>query len=153
MRPEDRAGAEAFFDRIGVGAQDTATLDELRGLPGDQEPPTHRSGVPGSHDLVVGDLSAVERLASGRPLTQAMRSATQLVILARRDAGLASYGTVLQPDNGRSVDRDALEEAADLVAYLRNGLREGKPWHRIYDAATEVLVDLTAQTGGAPCLS
>lgn len=139
----DRAGAERFF--ADVPPEATASLAELRG---EQDAPVHHPGVVGTHDLVIEELNAVVRLPSGRPLTPWMRLATQQVIASRRDAGLASYGTVLQPGNGRNCGRDALEEAADLVNYLRNGMREGYPWQRMYDLATELLVDLTAQTGG-----
>lgn len=139
----DRTGAEAFF--ADVSPEATATLGELRG---EQPTPRHWPGVAGSHDVAIEDLNNLHRLASGKSLTAAMRLATQQVLASRRDAGLASYGTVLQPGNGRSAGRDALEESADLVAYLCNGLREGHPWHRLYDVAIELLVDLRAQTGG-----
>lgn len=114
----------------------------------EQRAPVHHPGVAGTHDLVISDLEHVTRLPSGRELTARMRLVTQQVVASRRDHGLATYDTMLQPGNGRDCGRDALEEAADLVAYVRNGLREGRPWHRLYDVATELLVDLTAQTGG-----
>ena len=40
---------------------------------------------------------------------------------ARRDLGIARYGTPLQYDNGRDPTRDAYEEALDLLAYLTQG--------------------------------
>src|SRR5687767_1098517 len=42
-----------------------------------------------------------------------------------RDAkGLSTYGTRLQPHNGRDALRDAYEEALDLAAYLRQAIYE-----------------------------
>jgi len=43
---------------------------------------------------------------------------------ARAEAGLAKYGTYLQPNNGRSALQDAYEEALDLAMYLRQKLEE-----------------------------
>lgn len=47
---------------------------------------------------------------------------------ARDAKGRATYGTPLQPHNGRDALQDALEEALDLVAYLRQAIyeRDGK---------------------------
>lgn len=38
--------------------------------------------------------------------------------------GVAKYGTVLRPNNGRDALRDAFEEAVDLVQYLAQALIE-----------------------------
>lgn len=43
---------------------------------------------------------------------------------ARDAKGQATYGTRLQPHNGRDALRDAYEEALDLAAYLRQALYE-----------------------------
>lgn len=40
-------------------------------------------------------------------------------IEARRDVGIERYGTALQPDNGRDMLQDALDEAIDLGVYVR----------------------------------
>ncbi len=47
---------------------------------------------------------------------------------SRDDLGRRRYGVPLQPHNGRDALRDALEEALDLVAYLRQAIyeRDGK---------------------------
>jgi hypothetical protein len=127
---------------------DRAVAGDLRFRPGDQQLPTHRVGVPGTHDQVIDHLLGTGTLVSGRPFTPAMCSAVVDVLVARREVGLSRYGTVLQPDSGRDTGRDALEESADLVVYLWNGIREGRPWDRLYGLAVEILVDLTAQTGG-----
>lgn len=38
--------------------------------------------------------------------------------LARKELGIQRYSVPLQPDNGRDMARDALEEALDLSVYL-----------------------------------
>lgn len=45
-------------------------------------------------------------------------------IEARMTVGLARYGTLLQPHNGRDMLRDAYDEALDLVVYLRGCIYE-----------------------------
>lgn len=40
------------------------------------------------------------------------------VLLSRREQGIATYGTFLQPHNGRSARHDAIEEIADALIYL-----------------------------------
>lgn len=42
----------------------------------------------------------------------------------RKQVGLERYGTLLQPNNGRDMLRDAYEEAIDLAVYLRGCLAE-----------------------------
>lgn len=48
-------------------------------------------------------------------------------IAARRDVGIARYGTPLQAFNGRDALRDAYDEALDLACYLRQMLEERIP--------------------------
>lgn len=45
-------------------------------------------------------------------------------IAARDDAGVRTYGTRLQPFNGRDALTDAYQEALDLVVYLRQAIYE-----------------------------
>lgn len=45
------------------------------------------------------------------------REAMLAIMDARRAKGLATYGAELHTPNGRSMVRDALEEAADLLVY------------------------------------
>lgn len=66
----------------------------------EQPPPTHRPGVPSVQSAVRDDLEVREAL------------------------GIHRYGTSLQPGNGRDALRDALEEAMDLVCYLKQALIE-----------------------------
>ena len=52
---------------------------------------------------------------------------TELVIAdlkARRELGIAKYGTTLQAFNGRDALIDAYQEALDLVQYLRQAISE-----------------------------
>lgn len=45
-------------------------------------------------------------------------------IKARREFGVAKYGTALQAHNGRDALQDAYQEALDLVQYLRQAIEE-----------------------------
>lgn len=49
-------------------------------------------------------------------------------LYARLDVGIKTYGTPLQPHNGRDALQDAYEEALDLACYLRQAMfeRDGK---------------------------
>lgn len=77
----------------------------------DQVAPTPNDG-PSCHDLVIKDLEE------------------------RKQFGLRKYGSLLQPNNGRSFLQDAYEEALDLCAYLRGKLEEER---RV--AARQSLID------------
>lgn len=45
-------------------------------------------------------------------------------IAARREVGIAKYGTPLQANNGRDALRDAYQEVLDLACYLRQAIAE-----------------------------
>lgn len=65
------------------------------------------------------------------PVRNDLPAVWDLVIeeMRQRDAlGRQRYGTPLQPHNGRDSLRDALDEALDLVVYLRTAIyeRDGK---------------------------
>ena len=45
-------------------------------------------------------------------------------ILERKAKGMETYGTPLQPFNGRDALQDALEEALDLAAYIKQAIME-----------------------------
>ena len=47
-----------------------------------------------------------------------------IVIAQSKKRGIETYGTALQPFNGRSADRDAFEEWIDLGMYLEQIRRE-----------------------------
>jgi len=56
-------------------------------------------------------------------------------IAARREVGIARYGTTLQAGNGRDALRDAYEEALDLSVYLRQVIEERDMARRAGEAA------------------
>jgi hypothetical protein len=87
----------------------------------------------GAHDLVLGD----SRLSA----------AATLWIQARKQIGLDTYDTVLTPNNGRDGGRDAVEEAADLVTYLRNLISEGRAVVTEYGIALDLLNRLVSIVG------
>jgi hypothetical protein len=45
-------------------------------------------------------------------------------IMGRAEKGLLTYGTLLETDNGRDALEDALDEAIDLVFYLKQAIME-----------------------------
>lgn len=84
-------------------ADGEAVLRQVREQPAEQPEPKPNE-LPAVWDLVMADMRA-------------------------RDAkGVQTYRTRLQPHNGRDALRDALEEALDLCAYLRQAIyeRDGK---------------------------
>jgi hypothetical protein len=100
----------------------------------DQPMPTVTTdGECGAHDLVLAD----SRLSA----------AASLWIGVRKQIGLDTYGTVLAPNNGRDGGRDAVEEAADLVAYLRNLISEGRAVATEYGLAIDLLDRLVSIVG------
>ena len=73
---------------------------DLRSLAAREEPAPVPNDRPAVWDLVIADMKA-------------------------RDAmGCARYGTRLQPFNGRDQLVDAMQEAMDLVVYLRAAIYE-----------------------------
>jgi hypothetical protein len=61
------------------------------------------------------------------PIPNAAPAVWDLVVAdmrARDAAGLAKYGTRLQPHNGRDALLDAYQEALDLAVYLRTAIYE-----------------------------
>lgn len=51
--------------------------------------------------------------------------------IARRQQGIDRYGVPLQRDNGRDHLMDALQEALDLMAYMRAGNMRGQATARL----------------------
>lgn len=118
---------------------DTAVPTKQR--PGDQPLPTQNEH-PGVQAAVREDLFDLRNLldrglttAAGwcdaddvEQLTAHVVPATlNLLVEAMSESerlGLERYGTVLQPNNGRSVERDGAEEARDLLVYTRQALLE-----------------------------
>jgi hypothetical protein len=80
---------------------------------------------------MVGESRVIEiRAATAEqpaPVSNRFPAVWDLVMseFMERDAlGLRRYGVRLQPHNGRDMLRDALEEAMDLVVYLRGAIYE-----------------------------
>ena len=84
------------------------------------------------HDLVILDLTG-------------LHSGTNLLCMEvwnRKAIGLAEYGTPLQAFNGRDCETDAIEEMADMICYLKQGILEGKTYlEPIYHRAIALAVD------------
>jgi hypothetical protein len=90
--------------------------DKRKDRPGDQPMPGPGTG-PWIQDLVLEDLRVPYRY----PLSAAFLADE---VERRKALGLARYGTLLQAFNGRDVLQDAMEEAVDLINYLRQALAE-----------------------------
>lgn len=98
-----------------------------------QPAPIKRTTTP-IHDLVIIDLID-SSFAGGRELL--MKE-----INDRKAIGLAEYGTPLQAHNGRDCEKDAIEEMADMICYLKQGIIEGKSYlEPIYYRAIALAVD------------
>lgn len=107
-----------------------AIWDEAMRTP--QPAPIKRDTTP-VHDLVIIDLIGTG--LNGNDLL--MRE-----INDRKAIGLAEYGTPLQAHNGRDCEVDAIEEMADMICYLKQGLMEGKSYlESIYYRAIALAVD------------
>lgn len=97
-----------------------------------QSAPIHNSN-PSVHDLVIMDLIA--SLHGGNELLCKE-------LWSRKAIGLAEYGTPLQAFNGRDCEKDAIEEMADMICYLKQGIMEGKDYLQdVYWRAIALAVD------------
>jgi len=67
----------------------------------------------------------------------------------RAEFGLRKYGTPLTVWNGRDPVCDAAEEAADLVAYLRQAMDEGRPVGHLYWPVLAIAEHLARAQGQA----
>lgn len=85
--------------------------------PGDQKMPVPNDG-PSMHDLVLEDLAGRSNSVWAGP------GLLMDVVEQRKALGLSRYGTILQAFNDRDALRDALDEAVDLLVYLRQALVE-----------------------------
>lgn len=69
---------------------------------GEQQPEPTPTDEPSAHDLVIADMAA------------------------RKEFGLAKYGTLLQASNGRDNLQDLYEELLDACVYIRNEIERRK---------------------------
>ena len=118
--------------------------DELRASHGlVVQPRPKPNGYDSAHDIVARDLIGSEGYpALTEPLdlvamysdladnfenvALALGENPQEVMTKRKEFGLAKYGTILQPHNGRNHLADALDEFADALVYLRCAIYEEK---------------------------
>jgi len=97
-----------------------------------QPAPIKRTTTP-IHDLVIIDLIGTG-LSGNELLMKELND--------RKAIGLAEYGTPLQAHNGRDCEKDAIEEMADMICYLKQGIMEGKTYlESIYHRAIALAVD------------
>jgi hypothetical protein len=105
----------------------------------DEQPlPLQCPGVEGAHDLMIKDLAL-------SVLPDVLFEAAASRVRERKQVGLERYGQLLCPENGRDTLRDAMEEALDLCAYLRNLIRLGHSLQDTYSAAVGVFLDLVIE--------
>ena len=74
------------------------------------------------HDLVRRDLARMH--SNGAQLHNRSVQLVATHIADRKQYGLEKYGTILQAHNGRDALTDIMEEALDLVVYIRQWLEE-----------------------------
>jgi hypothetical protein len=109
--------------------------------PGEQPMPNVApEGAVGAHDLVLADL----KLELGPDWEHTSAAAW---LLARKQVGLDTYGTVLAPVNGRDCARDLIEEVTDAVVYARNWMAEGAEVGPAYKALLNVFLRLSTEVG------
>lgn len=104
------------------------------------QPDPTPNNTPSVQSLVYADLARLTH-----------RPETANVLRAREQIGIDTYGTALQVGNGRDMLRDAIDEAADLVVYLRGAIAQDTDLtigHRLsphYLAAIGLLDGLVAE--------
>jgi hypothetical protein len=107
------------------------------------QPMPTKNDQPCVQDLVIQDLHRLSASLDRQPHID--DDAYALVIAdveARKAIGLAKYGTLLQPFNGRNALVDAYQEAGDLVQYLRQAKAEGTYVDITYAKAIEMLLHI-----------
>lgn len=67
-------------------------------------------------------------------------------IMARADVGEQTYGTKLQPNNGRRADIDAYQESLDNCVYLGQLILEGHEAGNLLQRAIALASELKALT-------
>jgi hypothetical protein len=96
-----------------------------------QSAPIRRTTTP-IHDLVIIDL--ITYTTGNHLLAKELDD--------RKKIGYKEYGTYLQAFNGRDCERDAIEEMADSICYLKQGILEGKTYlEPIYHRQIALAVD------------
>lgn len=106
-----------------------AIWDEAMSTP---QPAPIKNNNPSVHDLVILDLIT--------PTEEYALLGTE--IWNRKAIGLAEYKVPLQANNGRDCEKDCIEEMADAICYLKQGILEGKTYlEPIYHRQIALAVD------------
>ena len=96
-----------------------------------QPAPIKRTTTP-IHDLVIIDL--ITYTTGNHLLAKEIDD--------RKKIGLTEYGTPLQAFNGRDCEKDCIEEMADAICYLKQGILEGKTYlEPVYHRQIALAVD------------
>jgi hypothetical protein len=103
--------------------------------PAEKEPAPTRNDSAHVQPQVIEDVQRIYSNDDVKALVEALEARYQL--------GMQKYGTGLQPGNGRDVLNDSLQEAIDLVNYLKQGVLEEKLPEWLYLDALRIVVDLT----------
>lgn len=82
--------------------------------------------APGMHDLVIADVTQAWANTPSLIGSNEERGIVGIIeeFETRKEFGLKKYGTLLQANNGRDPFRDALDEALDLIVYIKQILTE-----------------------------
>jgi len=109
----------------------------------EQQPPT-KNDNPHSWDLVIDDVIADMKHVGGIQHSIETFNHTIEIMKARDKEGVRKHGVHLQPGNGRDQLIDSLQEALDLVCYLRTYLygREYSLANSLYLSAKSMVYDL-----------
>lgn len=88
--------------------------------------------------LLIGDLLAREGVYGRTRITRAVAHAQ-----ARREQGIATYGTALQSHNGRDAAQDLIDEQCDATHYARQRYEEtgARHWWLIYERQLGLWLD------------
>lgn len=89
----DRSGESIEIGQLSPEESEKAMREAILG---EQQPEPTSTDEPSAHDLVIVDMAA------------------------RKEFGLAKYGSLLQPGNGRDNLQDLYEELLDACVYIRN---------------------------------
>lgn len=122
----------------------TTPSDHPPAYPPQPMPVNRHPELPGAHELVLTDLLSWPMGCEGMAAAE-LRTTAYTWIMRRQQVGLDTYSQPLLPDDGRDQLRDAIEEAADLLAYLANLRRQGLCTTGTYASAMSVYLDLCAE--------
>ena len=103
----------------------------------DPIPNSHRS----IHDIVIDDIKGVFSLATEKAVVRT-------ALAERKEKGLQTYGTILQPHNGRDALQDCFEELLDAACYACQACLEN-PENLLYRQLYNKTLQLCLHAAGA----